>query len=143
MTLLLLFWFDLFLEPRAEIRQKNFVGFLGDLKTPKGHFENNWPSPVIAKEDRRNRGGQNLASRLNLFKSGGGQIMLTKLLLIPPAHCQFSGFLFILFPAVFLVKKLVSSALLVNFYITVSRSWRVKQTKQAKIVQLGLWNLYF
>ena len=22
---------------------KNFVGFLGDLKTPKGHFEINWP----------------------------------------------------------------------------------------------------
>ena len=26
---------------------KNFVGFLGDLKTPKGHFEINWPLPKM------------------------------------------------------------------------------------------------
>ena len=31
----------LFLETRAEILEKNFVGFLEDLKTPKGHFEIN------------------------------------------------------------------------------------------------------
>ena len=38
----LIFLFDLILG----LRQKSFkkiVGFLGDLKTPKGHFENNWP----------------------------------------------------------------------------------------------------
>ena len=35
-SLALLFGFDLFLEARAEILKK-FVGFLGDLKTPKGH----------------------------------------------------------------------------------------------------------
>ena len=27
----------------AEILEINFVGFLGDLKTAKGHFEINWP----------------------------------------------------------------------------------------------------
>ena len=38
----LYFWFDLFLEARAESLQK-FVGFLIDLKTTKGRFEINWP----------------------------------------------------------------------------------------------------
>ena len=36
MTLTLLFWFDLF-------EFKNFVGFGGYLKRPKGYFEINWP----------------------------------------------------------------------------------------------------
>ena len=40
-SLTLLFFYDLFLEARAEILEKKFVGFLGDLKTPKGHFEIN------------------------------------------------------------------------------------------------------
>ena len=39
------YFFDLasfyFLEARAEILKKKFVGFLRDLKTPKGHFEIN------------------------------------------------------------------------------------------------------
>ena len=35
------FLFDHFLEVRAEILKKNFVGFLGDLKTLKGRFEIN------------------------------------------------------------------------------------------------------
>ena len=40
LTLLrLFFWFDLFLEVRAEILETNFVRFLEDLKTQKGHFE--------------------------------------------------------------------------------------------------------
>ena len=40
----LLFLFDLFLEARAEILEKiSFFLFLGDLKTPKGHFGINWP----------------------------------------------------------------------------------------------------
>ena len=42
----LLFWFDLFLEARAEILEK-IVGFLGDLKSPKGHFEINWPLSLL------------------------------------------------------------------------------------------------
>ena len=33
------FWFDLFLEAKGRNPGKKFVGFLGDLKTPKGHFE--------------------------------------------------------------------------------------------------------
>ena len=33
------FWFDLFLEARAEILTKILLVFLGDLKTPKAHFE--------------------------------------------------------------------------------------------------------
>ena len=38
------FLFDLFLEAaRAEI-----VGFLGDLKTTKGHFKINWPLATIS-----------------------------------------------------------------------------------------------
>jgi hypothetical protein len=36
------FWFNLFSEARAEILKK-IVGFVGDLKTSKGHFEINWP----------------------------------------------------------------------------------------------------
>ena len=40
-SLTLLFLFDLFLEARAEILEKKSVGFWGDLKTPKGHFEIN------------------------------------------------------------------------------------------------------
>ena len=39
----LFFLFDLFLEARSEILEKNFDVFLGDLKTPKGHSEINWP----------------------------------------------------------------------------------------------------
>ena len=42
-SITLLFWFDLFLEARAEILYNKFVGFLVDWKTPKGHFEINWP----------------------------------------------------------------------------------------------------
>jgi hypothetical protein len=38
----LFFWFNLFLEARAETLEK-FVGFLGDLKTPKRHFKINRP----------------------------------------------------------------------------------------------------
>ena len=44
----LFFWFDLFSEARAEMLEnisltwKHLVGFLKDLKTPKGHFEINW-----------------------------------------------------------------------------------------------------
>ena len=38
----IIFWFDLFLEARAEILEKKIVVFWGDLKTPKGHFEINW-----------------------------------------------------------------------------------------------------
>ena len=36
------FWFDLFLEARAEILKK-IVGFLVETMTPKEHFEINWP----------------------------------------------------------------------------------------------------
>ena len=35
------FWFDLFLEARAEILKK-FVGFLVEMMAPKKHFEINW-----------------------------------------------------------------------------------------------------
>ena len=38
-----IFCLDLFLEARAEILTKISLVFLGDLKTPKGHFEINWP----------------------------------------------------------------------------------------------------
>ena len=37
-SLTLLLWFDCFLEAGAKILEKKFVGLLGDLKTPKGHF---------------------------------------------------------------------------------------------------------
>ena len=48
MTLRLLFWFDLFLEARVEILTKFLLVFWSiwsgsHLKTPKGHFEINWP----------------------------------------------------------------------------------------------------
>ena len=36
----ILFLYDLFLQARAEMLEK-IRGFLGDLKTPKGHFEIN------------------------------------------------------------------------------------------------------
>ena len=39
----LIFWFNLFLEARAEILTKISLVFLVDLKTPKRHFEINWP----------------------------------------------------------------------------------------------------
>ena len=42
----LFFWFDLFLEARAEVL-KNVVGILGDLKTPKERFKINWPLVVV------------------------------------------------------------------------------------------------
>ena len=42
-SLTLLFWFGLFLEVRAEILTKKLCFFFVDLKTPKGHFEINWP----------------------------------------------------------------------------------------------------
>jgi hypothetical protein len=35
----LFFWFDLFLEARAEILEKFSLVFLEDLKTPKEQFE--------------------------------------------------------------------------------------------------------
>ena len=38
-SLTLLFRFDLFLVARAKNPGKNYVGFLGDVKTPKGNFE--------------------------------------------------------------------------------------------------------
>ena len=38
----LIFWFDLFLEARAEILGK-IDGFLEEVLTPKGHFEIYWP----------------------------------------------------------------------------------------------------
>ena len=48
---MILFWLsyttfllDFFLEARAEILEKISLVFLEDLKTPKGHFEMNWPS---------------------------------------------------------------------------------------------------
>ena len=37
------FWFDLFLEARAEILKEKFVGFLVEMIAPKRHFEINWP----------------------------------------------------------------------------------------------------
>ena len=37
------FWFDIILEARAEIFIKFLLLFFVDLKTPKGHFEINWP----------------------------------------------------------------------------------------------------
>ena len=43
----LFFWFDLFLEARVEIMEKN-VGFVEDFKTPKGHFKINWPLAATA-----------------------------------------------------------------------------------------------
>ena len=54
------FLFDLFLEARAEILEKKLWIFLGDLKTPKGHFKINWPLvPVVCFECGLNwgRGG--------------------------------------------------------------------------------------
>ena len=42
-SLTLLFWFDLFSEARAEILEIISWLFLGDLKTPKGHFKITWP----------------------------------------------------------------------------------------------------
>ena len=42
-----IFWFDLFLEARAEILKKKIVGFLVETMTPKGHFEINWPLDVV------------------------------------------------------------------------------------------------
>ena len=41
-------WFDLFLEARAKIHKKISLFFLEDLKTPKGHFEINWPLVWVA-----------------------------------------------------------------------------------------------
>jgi hypothetical protein len=38
----LFFWFDLF-RGYGRTPGEDFAGFLGDLKTPKGHFEINWP----------------------------------------------------------------------------------------------------
>ena len=38
-----MFVFSLFLEARAEISLKNFIGILVETMTPKGHFEINWP----------------------------------------------------------------------------------------------------
>ena len=50
-SLTLLFWFELFLEARAEILSKSLQEFRwffwGDLKTAKGHFEINWPLEMI------------------------------------------------------------------------------------------------
>ena len=43
-SLRLLFWFDLFLEARAEILGKRLLGF---WKAPKGHFEINWPLTTL------------------------------------------------------------------------------------------------
>ena len=40
------FLFNLFLEARAEILKKNFVGLLVQTMTPKVHFEINWPLVV-------------------------------------------------------------------------------------------------
>ena len=42
------FFIQPFLEARVEIL-KEFVGFLGDLKRPKGHFEINWPLEIVLK----------------------------------------------------------------------------------------------
>ena len=42
-SLTLLFWFDLFLEAKAEILEKKIVGFLEEVLIPKGYFEINWP----------------------------------------------------------------------------------------------------
>ena len=42
-SLTLLFWFDLFLEARAEILEKISLVF-GRFEDTKGHFEINWPS---------------------------------------------------------------------------------------------------
>ena len=39
----LFFWFDLFLEARAEILGKKIIVFLGYLRTEKRYFEINWP----------------------------------------------------------------------------------------------------
>ena len=41
-SLTLLFWFDHFLEARAENLTKILLVFLVDLKTPKSHFGINW-----------------------------------------------------------------------------------------------------
>ena len=43
----LFFWFDLFLEAKAEILEKISLVFLEDLKTPKGHFKINWPLSAL------------------------------------------------------------------------------------------------
>ena len=45
----LFFWFDLFLEARAEILEKILLFFLEDLKTPKEHFKIIWPLGEILK----------------------------------------------------------------------------------------------
>ena len=40
------FWFDLFLEARAEILKK-ILGILVQMMTLKGHFEINWPLETV------------------------------------------------------------------------------------------------
>ena len=41
--MLLHYFFDLTSFKRLGQKSKNFIGFWGDLKTPKGHFKINWP----------------------------------------------------------------------------------------------------
>ena len=49
----LFFLFDLLLEVSAEILEKNFVGFLEDMKTPKEHFQLTFKRVEIDSVDLR------------------------------------------------------------------------------------------
>ena len=46
----IIFWFDLFIEARAEILTKISMVFLVNLKAPKGHFEMNLPLDLKDKK---------------------------------------------------------------------------------------------
>ena len=54
MSAFILFWFNFFLEARAEFL-KNFVGILVQMMTLKGHFEINWPLHMLWMMDNKKK----------------------------------------------------------------------------------------
>ena len=84
----ILFWFSCTTFLICRNPAKNFVGFLEDLKTPKGHFEIKWP---LAKFERSNRLrillGYSISSAPNRNLSGF-KIYAVTFILINPDICS-------------------------------------------------------
>ncbi len=89
-SLTLLFWFDLFLEARAEILTKIslfFVQFEDNKRTfrnSKGHFEINWPLSLAIPA------GSFLSSTLTSLINGHARLFFTRTKIHPTHWCWFS-----------------------------------------------------
>ena len=117
----LFFWFDLFLEARAEILWKNFVGFLGDLKTPKVHFKINWPLGfrLVMSAKSRFKSFATEVQRLTLPSSGATTTQSCQSLMFFRIHSQKRG-------STWIKKNKIKSSFIISHQMRVRVNCKVR-----------------